>query len=172
MARIVEPGVRDAAFWIDAAHGAVRRYCGWHVAPLITELLELDGTGGRRILLPSLRVVALVKVVNDGRDVTDTVRFSRRSGFLSLKSGCWSDEPGTVEVTLTHGYDLAEVPEVAALIDVLAKRASTNQGAVVQQSIGPASVRVATGGDGGAVSIPLLESEKELLAPYRLTWGA
>ena len=42
---------------IQAAEGAVRRYCGWHIAPVATETLVLDGTG-TRLALPSHLVLA------------------------------------------------------------------------------------------------------------------
>ena len=163
----------DAGFWLNAAQAAVRRECGWHVAPIITESLVLDGAGGRDLLVPSLRVRELVSVRNDGVDVTGEVRFSRRAGVLSLSSG-WSCEVGAVEVEMEHGFAVDEVPDVAALIVTLTKRAASSyqNGPVAQQAIGSANVRFFAGKDGGAVSVPLLQSEKDLLAPYRLTWGA
>jgi len=97
------------------------------------------------------------------------VRYSRRAGILTLASG-WSCEVGSITVDLTHGYGITEVADVAALIVTLTKRAASS-GLIVQQSIGPASMRAATGRDGGALSLPLLASEKETLAPYKLNWG-
>lgn len=159
----------NPAFWLKAANGAVRRACGWHVAPIIDETLTLDGRGGTALLLPSKRVHEVTKVLNDGVDVTEAVKFSRKSGILTLASG-WSRDVGAIEIDLRHGYDLAEVPEVAALIVTLTKRAAAG-GNVVQQAIGPASQRLATGKDGAVLGVPLLASERELLEPYTLTWG-
>lgn len=160
----------NPAFWLKAAQGAIRRACGWHVAPVITETLTLDGRGGKSLLLPSKRVASIASVVNDGQDVTEQVKFSRRAGVLTLASG-WSCDVGSIEVTLTHGYKSEDVPEVAALIVTLTKRAATGGGAIAQQGIGPASVRYATGRDGGALGVPLLESEHAVLEPYKLNWG-
>lgn len=156
-------------FFLNAATRAIRAHCGWHVAPIITETLELDGSGGTTLLLPSQRVRSLVKVTNNGNDVTDEVRYSRRAGILTLASG-WSTEVGSISVELEHGYEVDEVPDVAALIVSLTKRASDG-GLVAQQSIGGASVRYTTGRDGGVHSLPLLDSEKSTLAPYALHWG-
>lgn len=159
-------------FWLNAAHAAVRRECGWHVAPVITETLTLDGSGSRGLLLPSGRVVSIASVKNDGVDVTSAVRLSRRTGVLTLASR-WTPELGAVEITFTHGYPVEEVPDVAALIVTLTSRAAaTLRSNVAQQSIGGASVRYLTGADGGPLSLPLLESEKRTLAPYKLTWGS
>ena len=160
----------NPAFWLNAANKAIRTECGWHVAPIITEEIVLDGTGGRNLLVPSLRIRQVVSAKSDGNDVTDQVKFSRRAGVLALASG-WSCEVGSIELTIEHGFAADEVPDVAALIVTLTKRAASS-GAFVQQSIGPASAKVATGRDGAALSVPLMETEKELLAPYKLNWGS
>lgn len=159
----------DPQFWLNAATNAVRRECGWHVAPIITETLVLDGAGGDTLLVPSLRVRSLTTVLNNGADVTEQVKFSRRAGVLTLASG-WSRDVGAIEITLQHGFDLDEVPDVAALIVALTKRAAAAT-TVSQQSIGPASVKHLTGTDGAPLSIPLMQTERDTLAPYRLTWG-
>ncbi len=156
-------------FWLNAANQAIRTECGWHVAPIITEKLVLDGPGGRNLLVPSKRVIEVVSATSDGADVTADVKFSRRAGILTLASG-WSCEVGSIELTIRHGYDLDEVADVAALIVTLTKRAAAG-GAVVQQAVGSASMKLATGRDGAALGVPLLETEKATLAPYRLTWG-
>lgn len=157
-------------FWLNAANAAVRRECGWHVAPVITETLILDGRGGPTLLLPSQRVTAVLSVKNDGEDVTGQVRFSRRAGVLTLASG-WSTEVGSIEIELTHGHPIEDVPEIAALIVTLTKRAAVG-GTVVSQSVGPFAQRVGTTRDGTPAALPLLDLERELLAPYRITWGA
>lgn len=158
-------------FWLNAANGAVRRFCGWHVAPLLEETLTLDGSGGRVLLLPSKRVVEILAVSNDGADVTANVDHSK-AGILELVGGTWSNRLGKITVSLKHGFDLEEVPEVAGVIASLRTRGASNAGTVVAQAMGPASVRNATGKDGGTLSIPLLQSEKDTLEPYRLNWGA
>lgn len=160
----------DPAFWLNAANQAIRTECGWHVAPIINEELVLDGTGGRSLLVPSQRIRQVISATSDGRDVTSEVKFSRRAGVLTLASG-WSCEVGSIELNIEHGYAVDEVPDIAALIVTLTKRASAS-GHIVAQSIGPASVKVATSREGAALGVPLLESEKATLAPYKLNWGA
>ena len=160
----------DPGFWLRAANGAVRRACGWHVAPIITETLVLDGRGGTALLLPSLRVRKLKRVTIDDHDVTQDVKYSRESGILTLRSG-WPNDVGAITIELEHGFAPEEVPEVAALIVTLTKRAATS-GLVVSQAIGGASQRLATGRDGAALGVPLMESERATLSPYTLTWGA
>lgn len=159
----------DAAFWLNAAHGSVRRFCGWHVAPNLEETITLDGPGGHDLLVPSLRVTALVAAESDGVDVTDDVDISK-SGLLRRRNGCWTDRLGRVTVTIRHGYDLDEVPELAALIASVAKRGPSSGGVVDSQSVNGASVKYATAG-GAPISIPLLITEKQQLEPYRIEWG-
>lgn len=161
--------VINAQFWLAAAHGAVRRFCGWHVAPLIEETIILDGSGGQDVLLPSLRVVELRAVLNDGQNVTTAVDTSR-AGILRLTSGTWTDRLGRITVTLRHGYELDEVPEVAAVIAGVAKR-GPNAGRVEASESVNGSARGAVVDRGAPISIPLLVPEKEALAPYALEWG-
>lgn len=161
--------VIDADFWLKAAHGVVRRFCGWHVAPVIDETLTLDGSGGRDILLPSLRVLQLTSVMNDGVDVTTQVDTSH-AGILRLTSGTWTNRLGRVIVTLTHGYELDEVPEVAAIIAGVAKR-GPNSGRVDASESTNGSSRGGFVDRGAPISVPLTLTEQEALSTYRLEWG-
>lgn len=157
-------------FWLNAAHGAIRNYCGWHVAPIITETITLDGSGGRTLLLPSKRIVNLLTVTSDGADVTDKVSTSKRAGIIEI-DGAWSCKLGGITVELEHGYLADEVPEVAGLIVTLTKRAKDAGRTVASQGVGPANIRYITGSDGAAPGVPLFAQEKETLDPYRLNWG-
>ena len=159
---IVDLGARDAQFWLDAANASVRDFCGWHVAPVITQTLRIDGSGSRTLLLPSQRVVRVVRCLNDGVDITDQIHVSERNGILERSSGLWSARLGGVQLVLEHGH--VSVPGVAGVIAALAARGASMPAGVVQQSVGPASVRYGT--------IPLLAEEKTTLEPYRLTWGS
>lgn len=159
----------NAQFWLNAANAAVRRECGWHVAPLITETLTMDGSGGRTLLLPSKRIKRVVTAMSDGVDVTDRVHVSQRAGMVEIE-GYWSRRLGGVSITLEHGYDIDEVPDVAALILNLAKRAGSGQSPIASQSVNGASVSYLTAG-GAPLSVPLLQIEKDMLRPYVLNWG-
>lgn len=161
--------VINADFWLKAAHGVVRRFCGWHVAPVIDETLTLDGSGGRDILLPSLRVLQLASVMNDGVDVTAQADTSH-AGILRLTSGSWTNRLGRVTVTLTHGYELDEVPEVAAIIAGVAKR-GPNSGRVDASESTNGSSRGGFVDRGAPISVPLTITEQEALSTYRLEWG-
>lgn len=160
----------DPRWWITAAQAAVRRYAGWHIAPSISDTLTVDGYGGSALLIPSQHVTKLAKVMIGERDVTERVYFSQ-AGTLVLTGGQWPDLPGSVTVELEHGYDPDEVPEIAALILAVGKRARSDPGVVSSQSVNGASVSYQTAG-GAPLGISLLDIEKQALAPYKLTWGA
>ncbi|OOB90743.1 hypothetical protein [Rathayibacter sp. VKM Ac-2630] len=155
--------------FLEAANGAIRRECGWHVAPSVTETLTLDGKGGRLLLLPTGHVTAVSSVVVGGVDLTASADWST-SGMLELRAGAFPRRFRAVQVTLTHGYDPEEVPEVVALIVKLAQRAKDSTTIAAQATAG-SSVSYVTAG-GAPLSIPLLQGEKDILTPYRLGHGA
>jgi hypothetical protein len=62
-------GVDEDAWAATVAE--VRAFCGWHIAPEVTETLTLDGPGGYVLVLPTLHLVDLVSVTNDGTAITD-----------------------------------------------------------------------------------------------------
>jgi hypothetical protein len=159
----------DAGFWLNAAQASVRRYCGWHVAPSLAETVTVDAYGGRTLLLRTKHLTDLASVLVDGEDITSRVRWSQ-AGVLTLRAGSWPDDVGAVTVTLTHGYAVDEVSDLAAMIATIAKRASSQPGIVASQSVNGASVSFLTAG-GAPLSVPLLGIEKEALDPYRLNWG-
>lgn len=155
---ILAVGTPDRRFWLDAANAEVRRLCGWHVAPVITQTLEMDGTGGQFLLLPTNKLLKVTACTNDGVDVLPYVDASEK-GMLHLRSGRWSTRFRGVTVTIEHGYESA--PDVAGVIAAVAERSGSM---IRTQSVGPAAV--------GYAVAELLQSERDKLAPYRLQWGA
>ncbi|MCB8043641.1 hypothetical protein JM654_03880 [Microbacterium oxydans] len=167
------PAIVTAQTQVDPRSGSARR------TPLC--VANADGTSRRSspklpswtagaehaCSLPSLRVHAVIRVLNDGEDVTARVRYSRRAGILTLPTR-WSTDVGSIEVTLEHGHPIEDVPDVAALIVTLTKRAAASGATIAQQNLGPAGVRYALGTDGAPLSLPLLASEKATLGPYAL----
>ena len=161
--------VVDSSTWIKAAQKSVRSYCGWHIAPNITQTLKLDSYGTRTLLLPSMHVTDISSLVVNGIEMKDSIDWSV-AGTVELRHGCFPDCPGAVNVTLQHGLDVEEVADVTSLILKLAQRASTGPGVIGSQSTNGSSVTFITAG-GAPLSIPLLQIEKDALEPYRLTWG-
>lgn len=150
----------------QAATQAIRDYCGWHVAPVITATLTLDGTGTDTVLLPSRRVVDIESVKLDGTDLEAEGFEWSSDGLLRRRRGCWPERYRSLEVILRHGFeDMTALADVVASIVARVKIDPT--GALASQRAGTQSVGFTSGATGGG----LMQSEKERLAPYRLTWG-
>lgn len=165
----------ETARLLDAALKAVRRYCGWHVTPVRTDTgLVVDGPGGRLLSLPTLQLVELVAITEDGNalDVAD-LHYSA-AGLVRKKSGrSWSHRYGALSVTMRHGFDEASdwQSAVLELVDRMSAAVGTvagNSGPLVEKSVDDVSYRWAlTIGDPANQSLFGLINHT-LVDPYRL----
>lgn len=134
---MAEPSADD----IDAATAAVVRYCGWPV--LYTEDAEvtLDGPGCPLLVLPTLHLVEITAITENGVDVDlDYVKWSkdgrvRKSRTYPLDSSWfwnyetsgggsgygwwWTGEFQGITVTMTHGYE--ECPDFEKAVTMVAE---------------------------------------------------
>lgn len=144
----------DAQGLIDQATALVRRYCGWHVTPELTETLTLNGSGNGVQILPSLRVASIASVTHDGTLLTadDDYTWSAAgwieyvaAGPYFSEAGLWATAPGKVVVELTHGY--TDAPDLAGVILARASRMQGNPNAATRTQVGQVSeqVEVASG---------------------------
>lgn len=87
-----------------AAIGEIRGYCGWHIAPSVTETVTLDGSASGVILLPTLRLTAAPTVVSvDGTTVeAENLQWSERGVVRFLRHA--TTKLRGVVMTITHGY--------------------------------------------------------------------
>ena len=127
-------GFEGAPFSTEAVLAAseqIRRLCGWHIAPSVTETIVVDSAGGDRLWLPSRHVTEVTSV----RDVTGEtpVDIAFRWSASGVLSGRFPAGFRAVEVTLTHGHE--ECPEdlLPAIVDRTRRR-------VMQESLGSRSV--------------------------------
>ena len=159
----------DSESWLEAAQATVRAFCGWHVAPVITETVRVTARGGDSLVLPSLcvRELKTIRFGSQTVEATGCVAWSREGVVRLLNGMRFPDTPGGVEVELTHGFEPGEVPDVTVIIATVARRAASQPGLVASQSVNGASVSYATAG-GAPLSIPLLGIEKAALETYRL----
>ena len=116
-----DPGVERA---LASAKARVRRFCGWHVSPVATQTISLDGNGDIYLFLPTLKVVNLTAITEDGvaLDVAEIERSVECPGMLIKKSrGHWARGYGNIEVTFEHGFTADEAQDwreaVLSLID-------------------------------------------------------
>lgn len=96
---------------MTAGLDAIRSWCGWHVAPSATETIEVEGDGGRVILLPSLHVTDVSEIRNEAGDVVSDYKW-RRNGVVR---GCWASED-LYAFDITHGYETMPT-ELQAIVD-------------------------------------------------------
>jgi hypothetical protein len=97
------PDLDPAAVAVACAR--VRRICGWHIAPVVTETITLPWSWSGRYLLPSLHVVSVGTTVAGSAVTSDW----SPGGALWLTSGNIAPPVNArlrgVSVTLTHGYE-------------------------------------------------------------------
>lgn len=155
--------------FIAAAVAAIRNRCGWHVSPVATEEIVLDGPGGTVLYLPTLKLRSIVSIVDDGTPVDlGSVDFSR-TGMIERRSGSWGRRMGSIKVTIEHGYD--EVEELTSLAVTIAARAAASPKGIVQEGSDGVSIRFTTFGGGASGGVALLGHEKELIDRYTLPKG-
>lgn len=102
---------------LAAALGAARRYCGWHVTPVLPSVpVTIDGPGSPLLVLPTLRLVAITALAEDDTTIDlSTVTWSSRGLVRKKTRGCWTCEYGGITATITHGFDDAEAWQSAVL---------------------------------------------------------
>lgn len=136
----------DDELLLRAATREVRNYCGWHVAPVLTHTVELDG--GAVLLLPTMRLIELVAV----ESVAVPPVPAELSAFTASSSGVivasptatvdqrwWQRRTGRLRVTFKHGWDSA--PDVESVVLAVADRMSDNPRGVAREQAGPFSTQ-------------------------------
>lgn len=165
-----------AQAWIDAALDQARRYCGWHVSPLRTESIDLDGPGSPVLSLPTLNLVSVASVTELGTALdAATLDRSRRKGTLTKQFGCWSGRDGAITAVVTHGFTEAEAAgwrkAVLELVDRMSSMVGAvngNSGPMVEKRVDDVSYKWQTtvGDPGNQTLFSMLNHE--LLNPYRI----
>lgn len=130
------PGAPFSAATVKAAGEAVRRLCGWHVAPSVTETIVLDSPGGEFLWLPSRHVTGVMSVRSLVGGVPAELTGWRWSE-AGMLTGAFPAGLRAIEVTLTHGYDTCP----ADLLPVVADRTRRR---VMAESLGARSVTYGT----------------------------
>lgn len=138
-----------------AASAAVRRACGWHIAPSWQQALTLD-LDSSVVFLPAMEVTALSATAN-GAPITDP----QWSTYGSFDVPYVSYKRRALVVTFTSGY--ATTPEdIVGLVLGIAQRIP-QLSETVREVAGPFELQRSTGG-----GLRLSKSEIDALAPYRL----
>lgn len=126
---------------IDAALAAARRYCGWHVSPVREDVLEVDGTGGRVLSLPTLNLISVLEVTENGYTIdVSGLDVSRRKGTIEkYPYGCWTSRSGGITVTMTHGFTEVEASDwrqaIVGLVDARSQESTRDSSDVKRTRI-------------------------------------
>ncbi|MDO5049996.1 MAG: hypothetical protein Q4D87_08970 [Actinomycetaceae bacterium] len=151
----------------DMAKGVtamIRRYCGWHVAPVVEETLVLDYDGGGVLTLPTLRVEALLSLTVDGVEVADP-EWSRAGDVrLGARPAKWQG----VQARVQHGYPVEEVADLRQVAVQAALVGLASPMGVVRESSGQVSIEYSRTGLGVAGGLALMERDMRILDAYRL----
>ena len=142
----------DVDALLDQANAVVRGYCGWHVAPVVTQTVTLVGSRNPLLALPSLNVTAVSSVTVDGVAV-DVDAYTWSAIGVLRRVDCWwngfastTGGQSAVEVTFTHGYD--SVPDLARVILALANRMQDNPKSATRVQAGPFAEQYGAAGSG------------------------
>lgn len=168
---------RREQFLMRAASEVVRDYCGWHIAPPVTDTydkLEIGSNG--LIMLPSLHVTDVAAVsVTSGDEVValTTVDYDWfRQGYIEANSPVWRYgtgiyngpyKTGLVSVTMTHGYDTCPLPVKSVVFELMQSAVAVSSGNVKQAR--SSNYSITWGGPGGLIVSP---EQMGRLASYRI----
>lgn len=157
---------------LDAASALIRRYCGWHISPVMQEEMIVDGAGGHVQNLPTLNLVNLLALeeLMPGGTVNvyppTEVEWSR-NGYLR-KVGCWTERFQAITATVEHGYDEGDCLDLAMLCATMAARAVASPFGEKQQTVGSVTVALSSGASGAAGGVALYPDQAAQLDAYRL----
>ena len=154
---------------LNGASRAIRRRCGWHIGPEVTEVLTVDGSGGEYLQLPTMHLVDVVSVAERGRDDVpgDLVEWSA-TGTLRAPYGRWTDRFRGIRANVKHGYPIEDLADLTQIVlQVCSIALSSPTGATREQSAALA-VSWATTAPGVSGGLSLLQRDLDIVDSYRI----
>lgn len=153
---------------LAAVSRSIRRRAGWHIFPVVqAHTVVLDGEGGAVLALPTLKLVNLISITDNGLvlDPVADLYISRATGLVSKRSGAhWSRHYGSITAVMDHGEE--EVPDLANLaIKLVARGLASPMGATREQA-GALSVNWSMTTQGVAAGIVPSADERTLMDSY------
>lgn len=142
------PAGRDVDRLLAAASDKIRRAARWHIAPVMTEDVVLDGPGSGLLMVQTLNLVAVTAITNAGVIVDPTylewssngsIRWSTDQGWSSGVCNVWTPKLRGITLTIQHGFN--PVPDgLVELCCTVAGRSAVSGSGILRKSIGSASV--------------------------------
>lgn len=160
------PGAPYPVSVIDAVAEDIRHEANWHIAPVRTETVTLDGPETQYLVLPTRRLVEVTEVRDVSGDtpvVLDGYRVNTRTGILYRRTG-WPCGTFVLEVDMEHGY--AAVP--ADLLPEIARRCQADAALVTGSK---SSVQIDDYSETTEESTGLAESRGNAVSRYRIDGG-
>lgn len=163
------PNDDDTQDLLDAALSAARRWCGWVVTPVETDVtIQVDGPGGRVLSLPTLNLITLSSVSECGvvLDVSRLDKSQRKGTVEKYPYGCWTSRAGAIEVKMTHGFTEEQAADwrraVLRLADLMDRDDKKRDGDMIEKRIDDVTYKWAAG------LISTDERLKALFSDYRI----
>lgn len=154
---------------LAGASAGIRRYVGWHVAPVLEETVTLDGPGGRLLMLRTGRLLDLLEVRTSGVTLDPAAIEWSQHGMLKLGGGLgWSDRFRGVTVRIRHGYDLADVPDLGQIVQQVTANALASPMGATREQAGQVSISWATTAPGVSGGLSLLERDLDFLSGFKI----
>lgn len=137
-----DDGDGETTRMLSAALAVARRHCGWHVSPVAEGVeMTLDGPGGRKLYLPTQKIVGIDEIAESDVAVDDShyVVSAGVPGLVVRTVGRWTTAVAGVSVTLDHGFSEDEAADwrqaVLSMVDEMSKAGSTGDGPLVRKRV-------------------------------------
>lgn len=166
----LDPRVPDA---LAAVTSSIRKEAGWHIGPVVEgHSVTLDGPGGRKLHLPTMKLLNLVSVTELGvaLDLAGESHDWSELGLVEKRDGTyWTDRYRKIVAVMDHGYE--DIADLKFLTLSLVSRGLSSPLGATREQAGSMSIQWATAVPGVAGGLVPLPSETRIMDRYRLVEG-
>lgn len=136
-------------YYLRVASATIRKYLGWHLAPSIRDIKEVEAGAKGITMLPSRYVTNIysIRIVHsdDTVPVDDGAYWWDAEGYVQF-SGFGPPIGQRLRVDFQHGYDEVPLDVKAVAYELVAANSSGGSGGGVGGASGPVSGMVSPGG--------------------------
>ena len=148
---------------LDAVSYAIRNYCKWHVAPVLTCSWTGDADG-RLIQLPAMNVSTVHSVAVNGDDIGEGYSW-RDSGLIRLDKPVYDDWGRRVSIEYDAGV---YADAILSVVTQLAINSLVAPPGIMREQIADASITYNQSAVGLSGGIRLHATDRALLNPFKL----
>lgn len=155
----------DQITWtLNAASGAIRTFCGWHVGPSLTCTWQGDADG-RLVQLPAMNVTSIHSISINGVELTSDEYAWRDSGLIRLAKPILDDWGRRVVVEFEAGCASGALD---AIVTQIAVNNLVAPAGIMREQVGDLNVTYNMTGNGVTGGIRLISSDKSQLKAFKL----